>query len=125
MTTPQELACKAQWISRSVCKDLQVPALIALFNGIGGQLTCAQIIAGAQSMACIPRQDQLPALIYLALLILNNPGQNGFAGNYGGLPPPFTPNVTPAVIHAAGMTAVFAIDTSTGQIWWFYNGQWQ
>lgn len=37
-----------------------------------------------------------------------------FAGNYGGNPPPFQPNVTAAI----------AMDTSTGTLWQWYNGTW-
>lgn len=41
------------------------------------------------------------------------PSGNIVSGNYGGLAPDFIPQETTA-----------AIDTSTGQVWWYFNGQW-
>lgn len=61
-------------------------------------------------------------LLELALLniIANNISGGGGGGgvtaaNYGGAQPSFTPATDGAV----------AIDTSTGQIWWWFNGVWQ
>ena len=86
-----------------------------------GQLTgvstdCATLQAGAAQYACIPRQDQLPAMIYMLAQLLsgNTVGGFVFAGNYGGNQPPFSPTTAGAV----------AIDSITGRQWQWSGGAW-
>jgi hypothetical protein len=134
MTPTQELACGALRIERCLPgQDLQMAALVFLFAKIAGVTDCNSIAAGAQTVSCLTRQQQLPALIWLASQILANipviaTGPQGpagapgpvltFSGNYGGNPPPFTPTVS------AGQLAI-AYDSSTNQPWFFVNGAWQ
>jgi hypothetical protein len=133
MTQTQQIACGALAVECKLPgKDLQMAALVYLFGKIAGVTNCNDILAGAQTMTCLDRQQQLPALIWLALQILNAGGGMGppgppgpagpvlsISGNYGGLQPPL-PSLSP------GQLAV-AQDTSTGQLWYFPYGatQWQ
>lgn len=135
----QQIACGALKIERRIGHSCQMAALIYVFNAMGPNLSCEQIEEGAQTMACLERQEQLPALIFLAAQILftaaigpqgpqgatGGPGPAGppgpvltFSGNYGGNPPPFTPAV------AAGQLAI-AYDNSTNQPWYWVLGAWQ
>jgi len=101
--------------------------LVWLFGQIAGVTDCQTILNGAQTMACISRPQQLPALIWLAYQILNAKTAataSVFMGNYGGSPPPFTPIVNNATIAGAGQTTAIALDTSTGQLWSYFNGVW-
>ena len=126
MTQTQQIACGALAVECKLPgKDLQMAALVYLFGKIAGVTNCNDILAGAQTMTCLDRQQQLPALIWLALQILNAGGGMGppgppgpasvFSGAYGGSPPNFTPTSSGAI----------AFDTDTGQMWSWYNNQWQ
>lgn len=99
-------------------------ALIAyVANLTGMNIDCATLQAGANQFACIPRQDQLPALLFL----LSQPiGYGVFLFSSGGLgtPPPFAPLVT-STQYSGISTGAVATDTSTGQQWNFVNGVWQ
>ena len=54
-------------------ESLWVPTLISLFANIAGvSVDCPTLNALAQQYACIPPQNQLPALLYLAVQIVNN-----------------------------------------------------
>lgn len=84
----------------------------------GNTMTGNQLIA-ATSAAGIPViGDPLLALQVVIYLLAN--GSSGSSGgltsaaNYGGA----VPGVTP--------TSAFSVtvDTSTGRVWWWYNGQW-
>jgi hypothetical protein len=126
MTPIQTIACGALAVECKLPgKDLQMAALVYLFGKIAGVTNCNDILAGAQTITCLDRQQQLPAIIWLALQILNAGGGMGppgpmgpasvFSGAYGGSAPPFTPSTGAAI----------AFDTGTGQMWSFYNSQWQ
>ena len=61
------------------------------------------------------RDDTLLTLEAKILTVLSTGvgGTTGATGNYGGAQPNFTPTSTS-----------YAIDTSTGRVWWYYSGQW-
>jgi len=141
MTPAQTLACGALKIEHFLpSQNLQMAAIVFLLGKLAGVTDCATILAGAQTMACIDRPLQLPAMLWeLSVIIANLPtiatgpqgpaGANGaagapgpvltFSGNYAGIAPPFTPTL------AVGQMA-FAYDTSTNTPWYFpFGGAWQ
>jgi len=101
--------------------------LVWLMAQATGVTNCETILAGAQTMACIPRNLQLPALISLMSQIVQSGGIVGpqgppgpvltFAVNCGGNLPTFIPSVLP------GQMAI-NYDPSSGQPSWFVNGAW-
>jgi hypothetical protein len=141
LTSAQTLACGALKIECCLPgQNIQMAALVFLFGKLAGVTDCPTIAAGAAQYSCLSRQEQLPALIFLATQILANlptiatgpqgpAGANGaagapgpvltFSGNYAGIAPPFTPTL------AVGQMA-FAYDTSTNTPWYFpFGGAWQ
>jgi hypothetical protein len=81
----------------------------------GTQLT----LAASPYQACAGRLEALQVIIYLLDKLVNGGGSSGGgggiqSGNYGGGQPNFTP--------ASGTGA--AIDTSDGELWFYYNGGW-
>ena len=140
MTPAQTLACGALKIEHFLpSQNLQMAAIVFLLGKLAGVTDCATILAGAQTMACIDRPLQLPAMLWeLSVIIANLPtiatgpqgpaGANGaagapgpvltFAGHYAGGAPPFIPTV------GAGQLAI-AYDEDTNQPWWYVLGNWQ
>lgn len=117
MDATTQLVCRARQVQCCLPTQCeQMSALVAIFAQIAGMpIDCATLATAAGQYACLSRQMQLPALIYLASQILNlgvNP--QIFEGHYGGNAPPFSP-VTPA-----GM----AFDQDTGNVWNWYSNQW-
>lgn len=69
-----ELACQAQFIQRYFCRHPggEMATLIALIAQLGGiMLDCPTLANLSSQYSCLPRQTQLPALIYLVSLIVN------------------------------------------------------
>lgn len=122
LTIQQELACQARQIERWTRgnRSYQMSVLIALVANWSGQtLTCQALQTLAAQFSCLPPNQQLPALIALMNEVVSAqivPPSAGFVyeGNYGGNPPPFTPQ------NGSGV----ATDTSTGQFWVWWNNQW-
>lgn len=80
----------------------------------------ASLLAQANCFACFGANEYMLDLMELALLVqlVQGGGIVGGGGvqcgNYAGGQPNFTPS------SGCGN----AIDTSNGQIWWYYNGAW-
>ena len=128
--TPEQITvCNSQAFLGEIRKALtctrcdpafEMAVLIALFAKLAGvTVDCPTLEALASQYNCLPRQVQLPALIYLASQIVALVPAGGgfvFAGYYGGNPPPFSP-LSPSAI---------ATDTSAGnRQWTWLNGVWQ
>ena len=80
MTPQQQLSCDAQNVCRRAKGDqtLLMSALVGIFARIAGvNLDCPTLSTLAAQYACLERQNQLPALIYLATLIATNGGTAG------------------------------------------------
>jgi hypothetical protein len=130
LSPQQQLACNArQWMGLS--QTQQMGALITIFAALANMpITCDALQAYAAQYACLPRNVQLAALIYLASQIVSAGGGTGqgevvtFSSGGIGTPPPFTPQITATAFPGVSTGAV-ATDTSTGQQWVFYNGIWQ
>lgn len=119
MNPGQEIACESIQIQHWLCKHpgMEMPILIALFAKLAGMtIDCPTLEANAAQYACLPRQTQLPALIWLANAIFTGGGIGGFVygGDWGGNPPPFNPPSQSAA----------ARDTNTGNLWWWDGTQW-
>lgn len=132
LTPAQRLACNGRrWMGLS--QDQQMGVLITIFAEIAGMtISCETLEAAAAQYSCLPRQAQLPSLIYLATQIVQNGSTGGggsggvgnlFVGNFGGFPPSFTPVIVSTSFVGVSSGAI-ATDNSTGQQWVFYNGQW-
>lgn len=83
-----------------------------------------QSLLGSPNVACflsMPPGIQRVLELALLQLIVDNIGSAGggggsgvTTGNYGGTTPSFTPSTGSGI----------AIDSSTGNLWAYYNGQW-
>ena len=97
MTSQEQLSCNAKTVFNAFCgnQTQMMAALVAVFAQIAGiSVNCATLQTLAAQYNCLPRQAQLPALIYLASQIVAAqivPAGSGFAfqgiGN-----PSFTPS---------------------------------
>lgn len=143
MTAIQTIACGALTVEcRIPGRDLQMAAIVWLLGQITGVTNCQTISAGAKSLNCLDREALLPAVVWQLMQIVNQgggmgppgpPGANGangtngtngapgppgpvqmYSGAYGGSAPGFSPT--------GGVGIAF--DTGTGQMWSYYNGQW-
>jgi len=105
--------------------DLRLMRLALLVGIVNGNTSMAtdpkSLLASAQCFACYAANPYMLELIEMGLLvqILQNGSAGGggggvTCGNYAGGQPNFTP--------ASGCGN--AIDTSNGNIWWYYNGAW-
>lgn len=104
MATPAQTATGA---SSFVGLNDKLACIIYLLNT--SNMTAAQIATGASQFVGLANKEA--AIIYL----LSQGGGGGVtAADYGGGAPSFTPLTDGAV----------AIDTSNGQIWWWFNGAW-
>ena len=137
MTAIQTLACQSQAIAcRIPSRDLQMCAIIYVWSQlIPGGMTCAQIIAGAESISqCGLEQNQLlPALIAIAQQIptigpTGPQGPQGATGATGATGP--TGPALPDYVNYAGPPLVNPplvqniVCDSNGRQWQFYNSQW-
>ena len=137
MTPIQQIACGAIAVQCKIPgRDPQMAAMVWLLGQITGVTNCATIKAGADSLACLDRQELLAAVVWQLMQIqaqgggmgppgpIGQQGPPGYApvtsGAYGGNPPPFTP------VLLAGQMAI-AFDTNTGRPWWWPFGAaaWQ
>lgn len=121
MTANEELACNARKVAKCLCfnPQLEMSALIAVFYKLAGvSMDCATLNANAAQFACLPRQAQLPALIYLANLIVTSqiaPAGSGFV--FGGIGSPV------GVIFPVAPAAVYFDNTiPASPNMWSWNG---
>lgn len=119
LTPTQSLACQAEQISRCLNCDpnLQMGAIIALLSQLAeSTMDCPALAAAAAQFSCIPRQLQVPAMIYQLNAILTGNGIGGlvYSEDWGGNPPPFIPPSLGAI----------GIDSVTGRQWQFSGGSW-
>ena len=139
MTPAQQLACGALQIECCLpSQNIQMAALVYLFGKLAGVTDCPTIAAGAAQYSCLSRQDQLPALIFLATQILakatmGTPGPTGPQGPAGANGPagPLVmynlnfsgqlPNFIPPVM--SGQLAI-NYDPSSGQLSYYSAGAW-
>lgn len=100
--------------------------LIGLFQQIAGvNYTCAQLSALAAQYACMPRALQLPALIYLATLIVaNGPSGGGGGSILSGIGPPQIQGE--AIASPPVANAIYSDITipSSPNVYIWANGQW-
>lgn len=81
--------------------------------------TCdpSELLAAGKCFACLTPAQMDAIELQLLCEILAVGGVVGgapLAGDFGGAEPPFTP----------ATEGVHSVDTSTGQIWWFWDGTW-
>ena len=105
-STPNEIAIGASGLSGISDK---LDAIIYLLNT--NNMTAEEISEAASPYAGI--QDKFSAIIYLLNAGGGGSGGGVTCGDYGGAEPSFTPS-----------SCAVAVDTSNGQIWWYYNGAW-
>jgi hypothetical protein len=90
----------------------------AVANATGNTaMTPQEIATGASCFACQGIKTGDAAIIYLLSQLVSAGGGGsggGTCADYGGGNPSFTPS------SGCG----FAIDTSTGQVFWYYSGAW-
>jgi hypothetical protein len=124
LTPQQQLACEARQIQQWLCRNqgLEMAVLIALFAQIAGvTVTCASLEALAAQFNCLPRQTQLPALIYLATQIV----QNGAAPPLvDSIPYPGPPTVAPGVV-VNNVALLSVVVDSNYQQWQYGPLGWQ
>jgi hypothetical protein len=124
MTVTQQLDCNAKQILSCLrgMTDAQkqsylmavLVAQMAIYTGMS--ISCAALAAAAQTYACIPRQDQLAALLYLVANIQT--GGGGVGAVLTGLGnPSATPSITPAVYFDT-------TNPSEPNMWLYANGAW-
>ena len=115
----QSLATNASSIHNSVPDGMRLAVVISLLCQIANVNCDPQSLVNNATcqLSCLSGDLQGAIVIYLLCQIASGGGGGNagvIAANYGGNQPNFTPSTTGAV----------AIDTSTGQIWWWYNNQW-
>jgi hypothetical protein len=129
-----QIACGALQVECKIpCHGTQMAAIVWLLGQISGVTDCNAILAGANSLSCLSRQQQLPAMIFLLQQIFNAGGVVGPIGpqgpagpagplvlynlNFAGQLPNFIPPVS------AGQLAL-NYDPSSGQLSYYSNGAW-
>jgi hypothetical protein len=131
LTPQQEVACQARNLLHSLKRvppcELQSLLMGMLIYSIlevaGVSLTCEQLVAGGAQYACLPRQDQLPALIWA---IVNFGGGGGGSGSVlSGIGPPASSS-TPSIATPAQSTAIYFDTANPGQpnVWYWANNAW-
>ena len=114
MNPGQQLACESIQVQRWLCNHpcMEMPILIALFAKIAGvTMDCPTLESLAAQYNCLPRQNQLPALIYLATQILAAVPPPDYI-NYAGPPTQNPPAVQNIVVDV------------NGQQWQYFGNQW-
>lgn len=121
--TTTELVCQAQQIRKCLKCDqsLEMAALIAVFSRLANlPVDCATLNANAAAFACIERQNQLPALIYLATQIVPPiiPANGGFTFSGLGSPVGVVFPQTPAAQYLDYTNPNFPV------VWYWSNNVW-